>query len=192
MFTPPIGSPNRAKAAKLGRPKTVSPKLIQEAALELFQLNGYDSTSIEEISRVAGFSRATFFNYFGAKAEIFWLETDQLLDVIEHVFSREESGDCSLEEVLIELSTQVSSEDIPWIFRHSDLISSREELLASGSARVLRLNILLERFLQSRNEKRLRAESFRYLAAVLAALFDWVDAGVGRTSLSDYLRTTLQ
>jgi len=64
----------------VGRPRRASRELLQEVAFELFQHRGYRRTSVEAIARTAGFSRATFFNFFASKAELFWVETDALLE----------------------------------------------------------------------------------------------------------------
>src|SRR5690554_3353156 len=132
-----------------GRPKSVSPALIQEAALELFQLQGYEGTSVDEIARAAGFSRATFFNYFGNKAEILWFETDKILNNLEqrlHDISESESQK-PLSAHLLALAEETTSQTIPWIFRHSDIISGRDDLIASGFSRIIRLNDMIQQYL---------------------------------------------
>lgn len=43
---------------------------ITQAAIKLFSENGYESTKVEEIVRLAGVSKGTFFNYFSTKEAI--------------------------------------------------------------------------------------------------------------------------
>lgn len=43
---------------------------IQQAALELFKLHGFEKVSINDIARKARVSRATIYNYFGSKEEL--------------------------------------------------------------------------------------------------------------------------
>ena len=62
-----------------GRPLASSPEMLQEAALELFVEQTYAKTTIEEITQRAGVSRATFFNYFPAKSDVFWVDLDDAL-----------------------------------------------------------------------------------------------------------------
>ena len=50
--------------------------MLQEAAFELFLENSYAGTSIEQITQRAGVSRNTFFNYFKAKSDVFWVDLD--------------------------------------------------------------------------------------------------------------------
>jgi AcrR family transcriptional regulator len=49
---------------RAGRPKASSRETIAEAACELFLEQGYEQTSIADISTRAGVSRSSFFNYF--------------------------------------------------------------------------------------------------------------------------------
>jgi AcrR family transcriptional regulator len=43
---------------------------LQTAAIHLFAINGYDSTSVAEIAAAAGVSEMTFFRYFRAKENV--------------------------------------------------------------------------------------------------------------------------
>jgi AcrR family transcriptional regulator len=43
---------------------------IRDAALALFEEQGFEATTIEEIAEAAGVSRATFFNYFPSKEAV--------------------------------------------------------------------------------------------------------------------------
>ncbi|MEE1798083.1 TetR family transcriptional regulator [Streptomyces sp. JV176] len=53
-------------------------RAIRAAALALFDEQGYEATTIEEISAAANVSRATFFNYFaGKEAVVFDLDPEE-------------------------------------------------------------------------------------------------------------------
>ncbi len=52
----------RREQAKLERRER-----IYEAALSLFRTQGYDSTTVDQITRHAGLAKGTFFNYFPTK-----------------------------------------------------------------------------------------------------------------------------
>ena len=71
--------PDAPRAAR-GRPKLASPALLEEAAFELFLENGYAGTTIEQITTRAGVSRNTFFNYFHAKSDVFWVGLDASIE----------------------------------------------------------------------------------------------------------------
>ena len=55
---------------------------LWHAALELFEAQGYDKTTVEEIAEQAGISRRTFFRYFSSKDEIVVFATDAYVDLI--------------------------------------------------------------------------------------------------------------
>lgn len=57
----------------MARLKSIRTKqLILEAALSAFKKQGYDSTSMDTISDVSGVSKATLYNYFTSKEELFF------------------------------------------------------------------------------------------------------------------------
>jgi AcrR family transcriptional regulator len=62
---------------------------ILEAARDLFQLQGFDDTSIEEIVERAEVSRGTFFNYFPTKETLLSELADQELTSLEKRVEKE-------------------------------------------------------------------------------------------------------
>lgn len=69
------------------RKKIESKARILKAARALFQKQGYDNTSIEQISERADVSKSTFFNYFPTKESLLdgiaVDETDEIRELIE-------------------------------------------------------------------------------------------------------------
>ncbi len=63
-----------------GRPRASSREVLSEAACELFLEQGYDATSVSDITRRAGVSRSSFFNYFSAKSDVLWSGYDEQAD----------------------------------------------------------------------------------------------------------------
>ncbi len=60
----PVGSPLQEAKHELVR------EAIRHAALDLFTLNGFDATTVEEIAEAAGVSRRSFFRYFSSKSDL--------------------------------------------------------------------------------------------------------------------------
>lgn len=176
-----------------GRPRAASRELFQEAAFELFQLHGYRNTSVEQIAKTAGFSRATFFNFFSSKSELFWLETDALIARLSACLRAElESGKpASLGAVIDRFATTVTSADIPWALQNFRLLRATDDLVASGAGRVMDLNGEFRQYLEKSAAQgdgaSAAARGAVQTALLLTALFEWIDAGVGRGSLRDYL-----
>jgi AcrR family transcriptional regulator len=57
---------------------------ILEAARDLFQSQGFDDTSVEQIAEMAEVSRGTFFNYFSTKDALLGAIADQELTWLQH------------------------------------------------------------------------------------------------------------
>ncbi|MFJ4173562.1 TetR/AcrR family transcriptional regulator [Microbacterium sp. NPDC089696] len=53
---------------------------VVAAALELFQTQGFDQTSVEQIAKAAGVSRSTFFRQFGGKEDVVFADHEVMLD----------------------------------------------------------------------------------------------------------------
>src|SRR5688572_5891672 len=54
--------------------------LVVAAALELFERQGFEATSVEQIAQAAGVSRSTFFRQFGGKEDVVFADHEVLLD----------------------------------------------------------------------------------------------------------------
>ncbi|WP_144877002.1 TetR/AcrR family transcriptional regulator [Microbacterium sp. 1.5R] len=52
---------------------------VVAAALELFQTQGFDQTSVEQIAKAAGVSRSTFFRQFGGKEDVVFADHEVML-----------------------------------------------------------------------------------------------------------------
>ena len=69
-----------ATAPRAGRPRASSRETLAEAASELFLEQGYEATSIADITQRAGVSRSSFFNYFSSKSDVLWSGLDARID----------------------------------------------------------------------------------------------------------------
>ncbi len=59
-----------------GRRPSTTRRAVARAALDLFDRQGYEETSIDQIAAAVGVSRRTFFRYYDSKAEVVWGEFD--------------------------------------------------------------------------------------------------------------------
>jgi AcrR family transcriptional regulator len=62
--------PTRAEPNRRERKKAATRARIIEKATELFRLNGYQSTTIEDITEAADVAPRTFYSYFDAKVDV--------------------------------------------------------------------------------------------------------------------------
>lgn len=77
------------------RNRTRTRRDIENAALELFENQGYDETNIEEIAELAGVSRATFFRYYPSKEELLFTNEGAAVDeMVSHIASRDDPRHC--------------------------------------------------------------------------------------------------
>lgn len=63
-------------------------RALHAAAMELFREKGFDETSVDEIVERAGFSRATFFNHFGAKQRVLRYYGHEVLKRVEDLIGK--------------------------------------------------------------------------------------------------------
>lgn len=59
------------------RKKAQTREAIVDAAIDLFERNGYEATTIEDIAAEANISPRTFFRYFDSKLEVILAESDE-------------------------------------------------------------------------------------------------------------------
>ncbi len=57
-----------------GRPRSTSRRELQAIAVRLFAEQGFEATTIEQVTAEAGVSERTFFRYFTSKASVLWSE----------------------------------------------------------------------------------------------------------------------
>src|SRR3954447_4292075 len=98
-------------------PGTVRERLAQAAA-DLFESQGYDATTIDEIAVRAGIGRRTFFRYYRTKEDVIFPDHDELLaKVSERLYlSPEETGmEAVLQAVRIVLRHYVETREISLI-----------------------------------------------------------------------------
>lgn len=62
-----------------GRPPITSHARIEQAAFRLFEVQGFTSTTTEQIAHAAGIGRRTLFRYFASKSDIPWGRFDESL-----------------------------------------------------------------------------------------------------------------
>lgn len=76
--------PSRRQAHKLR-----TERALQQAALELFSKNGYDTTTTDEIAEQAGVSPRTFFRYFPTKESVLFVgEYDWIQSFTKHFLAQ--------------------------------------------------------------------------------------------------------
>lgn len=182
-----------------GRPPATTPHEIQLAALDLFQRNGYDETSVEDIAAAVGIGRSTFFSYFRSKSSVIWYDLDEnhrrLVDALAAVDRSLPVMDAILEAVL---RTIIYDEDDRVFYR------DRNRLVFSHPVLSVEINGVTGRWAPSiADAVRERAGAkvhpalplaigYAAVGAIAAALTLWSDASTGTTGPRGLVRWALE
>ncbi len=96
MFSPQVvfqQTPVPAEGLRL-RKKLRTRRAIEDAAVELFEMQGYEATTVEQIAACADVSTTTFFRYFPTKADVILSEQGDLVPALQQAIrSRPEDED---------------------------------------------------------------------------------------------------
>ncbi|WP_166984711.1 TetR/AcrR family transcriptional regulator [Canibacter zhoujuaniae] len=179
-----------------GRPKATNAETLQEAAYDLFLTQGYDSTTIAQITATAGVGRTTFFNYFAEKSDVFWPEIDKTLARLKLALqTHDKTGIDLLIAAVSDTLKPWEAGAIPWILSHFAAIGSPVAALDSSGSRVHEIAALIRTHLVSTPaNKNFTAEiaAATLTGALLAAIFEWVQKGPDRGSIHHHLTQRLQ
>ncbi|MGO1571194.1 MAG: TetR/AcrR family transcriptional regulator [Canibacter sp.] len=184
---------------KRGRPQSTTVSTLRDAAFELFQSQGYENTSVTDIARVAGVSRATFFNYFEAKSDVFWVEVDKALELLPEELRTLEPHTSLFDAITSALKRVLQPWDggnVPWIFIQFDLIGQPAAVRESATERISSAQNILDDFITSRlglNHHNLssRTTSYAVIAAIIAAAITWAQTPPPRGQLYDFVEQAL-
>ncbi|MBN9176214.1 MAG: TetR family transcriptional regulator [Microbacterium sp.] len=171
-----------------GRPRATSRETIAEAACELFLERGYVDTTVAEITRRAGVSRSSFFNYFGSKADVLWGGFDERLDAAVAALGAAAPVRTALQGLVAgfapdSLALAITNAEAMGIAGDLD----DERALRTGRlARAASDRLLAEGALRLEADVRAGAAA----SAVLAAVWSWA-SGPGRRDLCEVLDEAL-
>ncbi len=179
-----------ASENRSGRPRASSRASIAEAATELFLEQGYADTSIADITRRAGVSRSSFFNYFASKADLLWSAFDERVDAVATALA---SDAVALRDGLAIVCDDFAPDVLALAIANAAAMGLAEELEKERAMRQARLGASVASRLRRGGQDELAAQvrGWAYAAAVLAAIWWWADAGPGRTELREVLRAAL-
>ncbi|WP_460774160.1 TetR/AcrR family transcriptional regulator [Microbacterium sp. GXF7504] len=157
----------------IGRPRVSSRATIAEAACELFLEQGYDATSISDITRRAGVARSSFFNYFGAKGDVLWGGFDERAVAVAEALA----GGTPVVDALAGFAEGVEPDALALAITNVDAMGITAELERDRALRQRRVQRYVTARLARDGVGGLAAEvrAGAYAAAVMAALWTWAD-----------------
>jgi AcrR family transcriptional regulator len=159
-----------------GRPKRSSRGDIEDAAAELFLEQGYATTTIDHITRRAGVSRATFFNYFESKSDLLWVPVDEaILRLGERCESATDAA--QLRAAVLDIAGSLDARAIPLAVAQAELIGAHDDVEHAGLLRVAALARVCARSTDP-------SRAFAIAGVIAAQWIGWVRAGTARRPLA--------
>lgn len=175
----------------MGRPKASSREILAEAACELFLEQGFEATSIVDITQRAGVSRSSFFNYFASKSDILWAGLDERLALFESRLAGDDTADAvaAVRGEMRSIGADFAPDSLALGIVNAAAMGLVAEFEREASLRRSRIARAAAERLARGGADRLRAEvaGAAWAGAVLAAIEAWAHDGAGRTSLSRFL-----
>lgn len=164
-----------------GRPKAISREMLEEAACELFLEQGYDATSVADITRRAGVSRATFFNYVDSKSGLLWAAVDDVIAEVESMLTGVGADVPALRDVLTDAARLMHPGVAVLAIANADAMGVADELVLTGAGRQARLAQILAEALRGGGRQALDADvvARAHAGAFFAALESWAQGDPG-------------
>ncbi|MFE1663602.1 TetR/AcrR family transcriptional regulator [Microbacterium sp. P02] len=178
-------SPSRS-----GRPRASSRETLAEAACELFLEQGYESTSVLDITTRAGVSRSSFFNYFASKADILWATFDERLEAVLTALA----DTADPRGVLVALAADFEPDTLALGITQATAMGISDELERERAVRQGRLAQSIAARLRAGGADGLVADvgGASLSGALFAAIWRWAQDGAGRTDLRPILERALR
>lgn len=168
---------------RAGRPRASSRETLAEAACELFLEQGYDATSVADITQRAGVSRSSFFNYFSSKSDVLWSGLDarieQALEMIA-VLGSDASGS-GVREALESVVRGFAPDPLALALRNAGAMGVEAELERDTGMRHARLATGIADAACRSGVGAIPADILgsAHAAAVLSSLRVWAERGAG-------------
>ena len=186
-------------AQRTGRPRASSRETLAEAACELFLEQGFEQTSIVDITSRAGVSRSSFFNYFGSKSDVLWAGLDERIAALEERLRVDESPDVAaavraVRAALTALGEDFAPDSLALALLNTSAMGLEDELEREASVRRARIAAAIAAPLRAAGVDRMEAEvaGAAHGGAVLAAIEAWARDGAGRAPLAGALEAALR
>ena len=165
-----------------GRRRATSQAELEHVAFGLFEENGFEQTTVEDIATAAGIGRRTFFRYFPSKNDIPWgmfeVELERMRARLK-ACPRDVQLMDAIRVALVDFN-QVDPEQIPRHRRRMELILRVPALLAHSTLRFAAWREVIAEFVADRTGQRPdalapQAIAHAVLGVALAAYEQWLD-----------------
>ena len=175
--------PTAVPVARVGRRRVTSRADLEHVAFDLFDRQGFERTTVDDIARAAGIGRRTFFRYFPSKNDVPWGSFDAELERMR-LHLKALSPRMPLMEAIrvaiVDFNT-FAPEQIPLHRRRMRLILGTPALQAHSTLRYAAWRQVIAEFVAERTAQRPDALAPRTLGYValgvaIAAYEQWLEA----------------
>ncbi|MFC4000521.1 mycofactocin system transcriptional regulator [Prauserella oleivorans] len=175
-----------------GRRRSTSQVELEKVAFALFDRDGFEATTVDDIAKAAGIGRRTFFRYFESKNDVVWGAFTEQLEHMRAQFRNRPAGEAlmqSVRAVVVEFN-RVSADEVPRHRRRMELILRVPALQAHSTLRYGDWRAVVAEFAAARlgeplTALRPQAIAYTALGAALAAYEHWL--GDPRSDLCEVL-----
>ncbi|GAA1528185.1 hypothetical protein GCM10009803_06140 [Microbacterium ginsengiterrae] len=168
---------------------------MAEAACELFLEQGYDATSVADITRRAGVSRSSFFNYFSSKSDVLWSGLDARIDNALRALEALGAGAGSAEvrAILLETVRDFAPDPLALALRNAAAMGVEEELVRDTGLRNARLSAAIAGAAARSGIATIPSDILgaAYATAVLSSLRVWAERGAGHGTPESFMQEAL-
>lgn len=164
--------------------------MLADAACELFLEQGYEATSVTEITRRTGVSRSSFFNYFAGKSAILWFVLDEQIEALASGLG---DSTTSFADALATFGSGPKPESLALAIVEARTMQVEEELQVGRALRQLRIADAIAERRERDGSPTIPAqiEGGAYAAALICAVWSWAQRGAGRHRLEAQVADSL-
>ncbi|OWP22795.1 TetR family transcriptional regulator [Microbacterium sp. AISO3] len=172
-------------STRAGRPRVSSRETLAEAACELFLERGYEATTVADITRRAGVSRSSFFNYFSSKSAVLWSGLDERIGALELAL-RGAGGADEVASAIGDLARGFAPDALALAIVNDVAMGLSDELARDAALRAARVARAVAAALHRSGMAALEADILgaAWGGAVLGAVRSWARGGAGRADLA--------
>ena len=132
-----LSTAGRPRASGPGRRRSTDAVELERVAFELFQRDGFEATTVEDIAAAVGISKRTFFRYFESKNDVVWGDFAGQLRVMRARFAASPPGQPVMDAVrtvVVEFN-RFDPAQVPWHRKRMELILKVPALQAHSTLR---------------------------------------------------------
>jgi TetR/AcrR family transcriptional regulator, regulator of mycofactocin system len=172
-----------AAAGRAGRKRVTSRAELEHVAFDLFDRQGFERTTIDDIALAAGIGRRTFFRYFPSKNDVAWGSFDEELERMRlrlKALPPELPLMDAVRVAIVDFNT-FPAEQIPWHRRRMRLILRTPALQAHSTLRYAAWRQVIDEFAAERigqlpDALAPRTIGYVALGVAIAAYEQWLEA----------------